>query len=518
MSRSFADFWLKDACDDYSRVALTSSWILVFLLLSISPVHNPISSVEASKSHASLKGIFLFLRISRPQNQPGPYDSAYPFRTTQVATFYFALSDLISLLPFWIQTFAKPSSASVSSAQFWLALTSRPTTVLIALSITFLTIRLGRPTSFGRLHFWLWLPALSVVATGTVVAGVLSQAGYDSFWGGVAAYLSITLLVSSVFLCAIASTTHYILRNLQKEQLATEIDTWFDRALEGKRRQKSISTEELRIIKDGESWLTSLSGSLRRSISAWSFSEPTPASRHAYSISLHPNSQFHSEDHGDTGGNDIRRLRESLRFRKHISRHSFPISVTSTGTTTSQSVPFIECYPPPVPPLPSPYKRQGYHSTPPEYTFSHDQPPSVHKNEEYEPSIIRTLSYESANSWLTSTDGTKKTMSSFSFPTTRPDSLATSRHINFHAHSATRSRSRSTDQIRKHALVHGVASCDVEKGPPYPGITVASPGFGLETPNLSSEIDRVFVRNASLWMLIIWIPFVRLHCCVLRPF
>lgn len=297
-----------------------------------------------------------------------------------IAHIWLTLFDLISLVVFLAQVFYQYQDDALAfdaatngsaAARLWISLTARQSCSLVIISISLLYVRLGRPISFGPKHMYLWLPAVGMACTGTIAAALLADAGFTSLFGGVAAYLSVITIISTGFLIFLVATLLQILRNLESDRLALKIDSW--PALDERKRRKSFSTDEIQALKDGSSWITSVEGSIRKSLSAWSFTTNTTNAAKG----------------------------------KHMSRHSFPISVTSHTPSSILSDPkavrtTVIYSVPPVPPLPSPYK-----STPPELLRRGPSPSG------------------STNSWLTSLSGTRDTMSSFSFPTTRATSRAT---------------------------------------------------------------------------------------------
>jgi hypothetical protein len=290
---------------------------------------------------------------------------------------WLSIFDTISLIVFLVQVFYQYQTDTSSfdaakhgdsAARLWLALTARQTCLLIVLAITLINVRLGRSTYFGSKHIYLWLSTIGVVGTGAIAAALLSIFGFTSLFGGIAVYLSVVTVLAVSILGFLVTTLWRIKRNLEKDKEAQYVDSW---PVPPRKRQTSFTTEEVHAIKDGASWITSIEGSARRSLSPWSF----------------------AASHTNCPKN------------KHVARHSMPTSFYSltTGSIVSEinAMKREQENVPPVPPLPSPYKKS---------------PPGEIGTE--------TSAEVTPTSWLTSFSGAK-TMSPFSFPTTRAPSLKT---------------------------------------------------------------------------------------------
>ncbi|KIM25144.1 hypothetical protein M408DRAFT_26361 [Serendipita vermifera MAFF 305830] len=330
-----------------------------------------------------------------------------------------------------------------SAARLWLALTTRQTCLLIILAITLLHVRLGRPTYFGIRHIYLWLSTIGMVGIGAIAAAALSIFGLFSLFGGIAVYLSVITLLATILLSFLATTLVRIKHNLEKDKIAQEIDSWPNPP--PRKRRTSFTTDEVQAIKDRASWVTSIEGSTRRSLSPWSF-----ATSHA-----------------------------SQRKSKHTSRHSMPASFYSltTGSLQSEINAAKQERIPPVPPLPSPYKRpsplQLSNSTPADGT---------------------------PTSWLTSLSGTVKTMSPFSFPSTRPPSLKSI-------------ASRIAGRQRKNAALPSTGTTAVfpvtfvidkpTRSPP----TSILPLSSLATTTIPTN-HIVTTHRVIIWLAMIWLPFI----------
>lgn len=271
--------------------------------------------------------------------------------------------DVLSVLSFLVQaiyqyqhrmTISEVTISPFSAALLWIALTARQSCLVVILFISLLHIRLRRPISYGRTQAFLWAPSVALSAAGTGTAASLAAFELTSLFGGIASYISIVATLQTLMLISILRSTFRIIRRAERE---SDSFSWLE-ATRRKRRQ-SFDTGDIQFLKDRSSWVTSVEGSLRRSLSAWSFT---------------------TSQTNNTRG-------------RHTPYYSLPSTLRSTTDSNGRDViPII----PPVPPLPSAYQRSI--------------PLDVPRN---------TSPTGSTNSWLTSYSGSRETMSSFSFPTTR---------------------------------------------------------------------------------------------------
>ena len=376
----------------------------------------------------------------------------YGLCSADISHAWLSIFDTLSLIAFLVQVFCQFHDNSLpfdaakhgdSAARLWLALTTRQTCLLIVLAITLLNVRLGRPTYFGIRHVQLWLSTIGTISTGAIAAAVLSISGFTSLFGGIAVYLSVVTLLATTLLGFLVLTLSRIKRNLERDRVAEEIDSWPNPP--PRKPRTSFGTDEIHRIKDGASWITSIEGSARRSLSPWSF-----ATSHA-----------------------------EYRRNKHTSRHSMPASFYSitSGSLQSEINAIKHEYIPPVPPLPSPYKKL---------------PPVQSGNE--------SSADGTPNSWLTSLSEAAKTMSPFSFPTTGPPSL----------------KSITSRFARKQKK---------ELTQPSTSTTAVFPvTFAINKPDRRQDTATLPLRNLAvtasptnhivttsrvvLWLTMIWLPFV----------
>ncbi|KAH9479327.1 hypothetical protein JR316_0007917 [Psilocybe cubensis] len=263
-----------------------------------------------------------------------------------------------------------------SAVRLWIAVTIRQTCLLFIAAVTLLHVRMAQSVSFGGRHWMLWAPTALFVITSTTVAGVLSGSGVHTLFYGLTAY-SITIgVLTGVCFGYLIRTLFIIKKNLEA---MNEPESWPPvRQMEEKPRP-SFATEEIDAIRDGASWITSNASSRRASMSAWSFTTHQTAT---------------TTNHGQ--GRPQSAMHPSV-----PAKSSFWF-----GSTTANDIQV-----PPVPPLPSPYGPMSP-VTPECDPFRRSLPPLPNQQK---PRM------GSQSSWLTSSQGSHTTISSWSYPTTIHD-------------------------------------------------------------------------------------------------
>ena len=335
-------------------------------------------------------------------------------------------------------------------------MTLRQTCLLAIAGLTLLHVRMGRSVSFGTKHWMLWGPAAIFVITSTALAGVLSGVGLSSLYIGLVTYSSTIAVFTSVSFVCLVGTLITIKRNLAALE---DTDSW--PPMEEKPRP-SFATEDIDVIRDGASWITSNASSHRNSISAWSFS-----THHTAVPSTHGHGRPQSASHP---------------------------SVPAKSSFWFGSTPTI----PPVPPLPAPYgplspTSESLADTDP---FRRECP--TPQPDQYHLEHPRQR-LGSQSSWLTSTNGSQVTLSTWSYPTTHGEREsvcnASSAHLNA---DLLPHRSRPSTPALADAQVLGgygyTGQKDTEKG--------LSSLASLDT-NLT-----ISVYHAIGWLIPIWVPLV----------
>lgn len=93
---------------------------------------------------------------------------------------WIAACDVLALVVFIWQVIAESLGGptdyaaglhSLAAARLWFASTIRITCVLVIIAMTLLHVRLARPVDFGKSHWLIWVPGLSLIITSTAVAG-----------------------------------------------------------------------------------------------------------------------------------------------------------------------------------------------------------------------------------------------------------------------------------------------------------------------------------------------------------
>ena len=333
-------------------------------------------------------------------------------------------------------------------------MTIRQTCLLVVASVTLLYVRLGRSVSFGKMHWILWSPVLLLAITSTTLAGILSAAHIQTLFVGLIAYSSTLALLSTIAFVCLVTTLVVIKRNLAA--LNEDNDPWPPVKLDEKPRP-SFATEDIDVLRDGASWITSTAGSRRNSISAWSFST------HHTAVSSH---------HGrpQTGSHPSVPAKSSFWF--------------------GSSIPHDESIPP-VPPLPSPYAQRP--TTPQEL----DDPDPFRRD-------TPTLSGEprprlgSQTSWLTSTNGSHSMVSAWSYPTSQHEGSI--RNVSTaDLRTPLTAASRSVPQLADARVLGGYGFA--------PGSIQAENGLAALAAPPGTPLDISMLRLIG-WLLIIWVPMV----------
>ncbi|KAJ3834973.1 hypothetical protein F5878DRAFT_727846 [Lentinula raphanica] len=346
---------------------------------------------------------------------------------------------------------------ALPSVRLWFMLTVRQTCLFVVAGLTLLHIRLGRSVSFGQKHWMLWGPSSVLILTSTAVAGILSAAGLNSLFIGLAAYSSILAILSSIAFIGLAVTLFVIRRNLSSS-MDDGVDHWSPMRQVEEKPRPSFATEEIDALRDGASWITSNASSRRDSVSAWSFSthRTVTTTRHSgrAQTALHPSIPAKS----------------SYWF----------------GTSTSQ-VNTI----PPVPPLPSPYGPLSPTSE------SLSEPDPFRRIPSPLPQHPRERFLGSQNSWLSSSNGSHTTLSAWSFPTTHAENMHNASSPNLQ----TTLLPSTTAPVSSRPATPALSSAQVLGGYGYKD----SEKEAGSTPSSSTTLDVSIYRSLG-WLILIWIP------------
>ncbi|KAI6042739.1 hypothetical protein EDC04DRAFT_2964607 [Pisolithus marmoratus] len=387
---------------------------------------------------SSIASAFVVLRIVIPILPPHPLSRRvrpsefglpnYNFRSLSTADkshLWLASLDFVALCD---------ARDAASSARLWFALTIRQSCLMVVSGLTLLHIRMGRSVSFGAKHWMIWAPTLLLSVTSTGLAAVLSGAGVPST----------TAVLSTVAFGGLVYTLVVIRRNLATVHEPT--DSWPPAKEVEEKPRHSFATEDIEVLREGSSWLTSDAGSHRDEVASnWSFS-----TYHTHNGRFNP-----------TGSQQTLAPKSSFWF--------------SAPSPQDPSIP-------PVPPLPSPYRP----SSSPTYAVNDDPDP-------FRRDVPSRPRLGSQSSWLTSSAGTHPTVSAWSFPTAHNVESVVDIRAGLLPHAAPASRPATPAALSTAQVLGGYGyTGDSEKGI----ASLAAKGSG---------VDISYSRYA-FWLLSIWIP------------
>ncbi|KAF9480681.1 hypothetical protein BDN70DRAFT_804846 [Pholiota conissans] len=415
---------------------------------------------------------FIVLRIVIPILPPHPLSKRVSPAEFGLPTFrslspadkshlWLASLDLIALILFIWETVNESTSGLSgfalatdpgSAVRLWIVVTIRQTCLLFVAAITLLHVRMANSVSFGSRHWMLWGPTALFVITSTAVAGVLSGSGVNTLFYGMTAYTAAIAVLSSIAFGYLVKTLFAIKKNLAA--INETNDVWPPMREGEEKPRPSFATEDIDAIRDGASWITSNPSSRRNSASAWSFS-----THHTMTTSQH---------HG----------------RPQTATHPSVPAKSSFwfGSTTANDIQV-----PPVPPLPSPYGPLSPTMADPD-PFRKDPPTPRHQK----------MRMGSQSSWLTSSNGSHTTITSWSYPTTHHS------HYEGTIHEETTTRNNSPQEFHavptSRPMTPAMADAQVLGGYGY-----AEKGLTTFTspPGTTIEISMI---PAIGWSVMIWIP------------
>ncbi|EIN10998.1 hypothetical protein PUNSTDRAFT_119820 [Punctularia strigosozonata HHB-11173 SS5] len=451
---------------------------------------------------------FVILRIVISILPPGPFSRHVPpsefglpnFRSLTPADkshIWLATCDLAALVLFvWQaidettggpQDFAAATDAG-SAARLWLAITLRPTCLLVVSALTLLHVRLGRPVSFGWKHWILWAPLIIMVATGAGVATTLAAIDKSSLFVGLAAYSTAVAVLSSACFVSLIATLVMIKRNLTRSDGPT--DQWPPMRQVEEKPRPSFATEDVDGLRDGSSWITSNASSRRDSISAFSFSThhsvrpPTPTS--------------------------MRIKRAMAASQPSVApKSSFWFGPATPGTAPSGA---REASVPPVPPLPSPYGPTPI--SPTGMAINDDVDPFRREETPIPPEHHhhQRLRMGSQTSWLTSNSGNSEaTLSAWSFPTTHATHAGANEYAAVRPNTPVPSTPYATElpptsTAVSRPITPALSSAQVLGGYGYaPEAARAEKGVGSIATVPSGDLDVSVYRTVG-WLVTIWVP------------
>ncbi|KAI6046837.1 hypothetical protein EDC04DRAFT_2627739 [Pisolithus marmoratus] len=389
---------------------------------------------------SSIASAFVVLRIVIPILPPHPLSRRV--RPPTRAILWLASLDFLALCVFiWQATteyFGGPVDVAdardaASSARLWFALTIRQSCLMVVSGLTLLHIRMGRSVSFGAKHWMIWAPTL-----------LLSGAGVPSLFIGLAAYSSATAVLSTVAFGGLVYTLVVIRRNLAAVHEPT--DSWPPAKEVEEKPRHSFATEDIDVLREGSSWLTSDAGSHRDEVASnWSFS-----TYHTHNGRFNP-----------TGSQQTLAPKSSFWF-------SAPSPQDPRSTSSILS------------------RRLIVPASSPTYVISDDPDP-------FRRDVPSRPRLGSQSSWLTSSAGTHPTVSAWSFPTAHNVESVVDIRAGLLPHAAPASRPATPAALSTAQVLGGYGyTGDSEKGI----ASLAAKGSG---------VDISYSRYA-FWLLSIWIP------------
>ena len=144
---------------------------------------------------------------------------------------WLALSDIFGVAVFvweafsqWFDSSSEPSSTSSrvtsrSAARLWLALTFRQTCFLIISALILIDVRRRKSVSFGYAHSYLWVPVLLIASVSTVAAGLIANRIPGSFLIGYIVYSSTTAVLNTFIFGSLVGGLIIIKRSLANFEL-----------------------------------------------------------------------------------------------------------------------------------------------------------------------------------------------------------------------------------------------------------------------------------------------------------
>ncbi|KAK7049701.1 hypothetical protein VNI00_005732 [Paramarasmius palmivorus] len=348
----------------------------------------------------------------------------------------------------------------LASVRLWFALTLRQTCLCIIASITLLHVRLARSVSFGAKHWMVWGPTVVFVVTSTALAGVLTAADMTSLFIGLMSYSTFIGVCTSVAFGCLIGTLLNIKRNLAT--VDDEFDSWPPASRMEEKPRPSFTTDEIDMMRDGASWITSNASSRRDSVSAWSFS-----THHTHAQSHH--------GHGRP---------------QNASHPSIPGKSSYWFGPASQ-----EQFVPPVPPLPSPYGPVSPTSASLAEADPFRRTPSPLPGPEHP-----RQRFGSQTSWLTSSAGSHGTISAWSFP-------ASSHHEGSIRNAS--SPNLQTELLPSTAVSRpstpAMANAQVLGGYGYTPSKDSESGIAAFAAPSGTALD-ISIYRAIGWFITIWVP------------
>ncbi|KAI9457000.1 hypothetical protein BJY52DRAFT_1187617 [Lactarius psammicola] len=426
----------------------TVALALVSLICSAFVIFRTMLSILSPRT---LSRRLLPLHFSPPSSRAlPPADKSY---------IWLALCDLSALGVFVWEAFAQWSSSSSTAhrdrgtipgigttSRLWLALTLRQTCFLIVSALILIHVRLRKSVSFGIAHWLLWAPLVFLATVSTIIAGIFAATTTSPgriFRVGYITYSSAIAVLNTVMFGCFVGTLVVIKRSLESFHKAQSSNE------SAEKPQADFATEDINVIREGSSWITSTTSSRQ---DATSISHSTTRTRHT-SLSA--------------AASPERTLR-------------FPLW-PPPGTHAYSSLPQT----------PSPYR---------------DFEPFRRRAQSLR---AAALSLSSRNSWITSSFGTHPTLSAWSFPTTSisghdPTSIE---GVAGSAIASTPTQYRSPASVRPPTVaVPGVRALDNQAEEKDQS---SAPSSAPSSPVIEISVLRILAWLAGVWVpLLFALPYI----------
>jgi hypothetical protein len=360
---------------------------------------------------------------------------------------WLALCDVVAVSVFVWEAFAQWVDASTgagasatafgagSAARLWLALTFRQTCFLVVSALILIHVRLRRSVSFGRAHWLLWVPFVLLASVSTIAAVLFvhhaTTTSRRRFLIGYVAYSSTIAILNTVMFGSLVGSLITIRRSLANfNQVTVSKESKSPRQIVEKPRV-SLATQDIDAVREGSSWITS------------------PASSHR-----HRDKSTSPYSHSTTGTRTTRSMAASTE-REQVATAPFPFW-PSQGTRSSGS-----------PRTPQSSRGDIY------YEKTDFGPVHRYRTQSLRAAAVTAaaLTLTSQGSWISSSLGTRPTLSAWSYPST--------------PHSSPRERVRSTSAVRPANA--STLTRDMSPGTTRSGVTSAGMGGSVGARVLASD-------------------------------
>lgn len=397
---------------------------------------------------------------------------------------WLALCDVLSVSLFvweafsqWVDSTSGTGASATafragSAARLWLALTFRQTCFFVVSALIVIHVRRRKSVSFGRVHWFLWVPLTLLASVSTIVVVLLVGASRQRFLVGYIAYSSTIAVLNTAMFGTLVGSLIVIKRSLAhfNQVTASKVSKSFRETVE--KSQVSLAAEDIDAVREGSSWITSPASSRRR------------RSGSLYS-------------HSTTRTGATRNLATSPE-RERATALPFPIR-PSPGTHT-----------PSLPRTP-PSRRRG--------SYAKNDFGLVRRRTQSLRAAVTTaaaLTSSSQGSWIASSFGTRPTHSAWSYPSTprsssRNRTQSTSRVPSAIASTPTQDMSLSSARSGVAGRVVGGrvrATVSASNGQYAPSTLQAERGTASNGASSRSSQIEVSTLRIIAWLAGVWVPLV----------